>query len=89
MSEEPDIDHIDPCDPEHIFTCWCGAVGKYDELFASDLDETCGGTGSLVCYCGGDQCVCHHHGETDCPGCEDCETDDDSYYDDDPDDERP
>ena len=70
-------------------TCWCGATGPYKDLFSDDLDETCGGTGELNCYCGGDQCVCHHHGSTECPGCEDCETDDDSYYDDDPEDERP
>ncbi len=85
MSEDED----DPLDPDHVFTCWCGATGTYDELFADDLDDGCGGTGELTCYCGGDQCVCHHHGHAECPGCEDCDYDDDSYYDDDPDDERP
>jgi hypothetical protein len=63
--------------------CWCGAEGTFNDLFdTSGLDSTCGGTGSLNCYCGGDQCVCHFHGETDCPGCEDC-LDPDDYYDED------
>jgi hypothetical protein len=58
MSEEADIDDVDPCDPEYIHTCWCCEQGKYDELFGSDsLDYGCGGTGTLNCYCGGDFCV--------------------------------
>ena len=53
--------------------CWCGAEGTYDELFDSEVFERgCGGSGTLDCECGGDQCVCHHHGEVECPGCEDC-----------------
>jgi hypothetical protein len=68
---EEDID-------DEIITCWCGVSGTYDELFDdSDADEGCGGSGTLQCYCGGDQCVCHHHGEYECPGCEDCEHEDD------------
>jgi hypothetical protein len=69
-------------DKEKI-TCWCGAVGTYDELFESDyLDMRCGGLGILDCHCGGDLCVCHNHGEVECYGCPDCEGDDDDYYDD-------
>lgn len=53
--------------------CWCGAVGTYKELFDdSGLEEVCGGLGILNCFCGGDQCVCHHHGEAPCGGCEYC-----------------
>lgn len=61
--------------------CWCGAVGTFDELFSDEpYEETCGGSGFLYCHCGGDQCVCHHHGqEIECGGCEDCGIDDDDY----------
>lgn len=71
-------------DDEIIITCWCGATGTADELFDDDcLDESCGGSGELNCYCGGDLCVCHNHGSVECPGCEDCEgIDDDGYSDD-------
>jgi hypothetical protein len=62
-------------DEEHM-TCWCGAKGTYDELFAP-LPTRCGGSGMLYCECGGDLCVCHNHGEMDCDGCPDCEGDDD------------
>ncbi len=73
MNDDCDDLEDDPLDPDTEFTCWCGARGKYAELFDDDcLDQTCAGTGSLNCYCGGDFCVCHHHGETECPGCEDC-----------------
>lgn len=65
--------------------CWCGAVGAAAKLFdVSGLDESCGGSGVLYCHCGGDLCVCHHHGEIECDGCEDCE----DCEDDDGDDER-
>lgn len=58
--------------------CWCGAKGKVSELYdVTGLDYGCGGLGVLNCYCGGDLCVCHYHGETDCPGCPDCEDGDD------------
>jgi hypothetical protein len=66
--------------------CWCGVVGEYDELYSDeDLEETCGGTGVLHCFCGGDFCVCHNHGEVPCHGCEDCDDcgEDDDFYDDD------
>jgi hypothetical protein len=70
---------------DEIIRCWCGVEGTYEELFDDAcLDRTCGGTGELDCECGGDQCVCHHHGATECPGCEDCEGDEDpDWYDDD------
>jgi hypothetical protein len=63
--------------------CWCGAIGKVSELYdVTGLDVTCGGLGSLNCHCGGDLCVCHHHGETECVGCPDCEdADDDEDWD--------
>lgn len=50
-----------------LIKCWCGAEGTYEQLF--DDAERCGGSG--MCLCGGDNCVCHNHGE--CGGCADCE----------------
>lgn len=75
------------CEPENkIITCWCGERGTYAELFSNEpFGDTCDGSGFLYCYCGGDQCVCHHHGqEILCPGCEDCEQydEDDDWNDD-------
>ena len=65
-------------DDDDTFTCWCGVSGKYEDMFEDDyLNEGCGGLGFLNCYCGGDLCVCHHHGETECPGCDDCDGDED------------
>lgn len=64
--------------------CWCGAVGTPDELFDKAVfAEQCGGGGFLHCLCGGDTCVCHNHGEVECPGCPDCdgESDDDGEWD--------
>jgi len=52
--------------------CGCGEVVT-EGSFSDDLDPSCGGTGMLNCYCGGDICVCHNHGEFECDGCEDCE----------------
>lgn len=69
------------CDVER-FECWCGAKGSYDELFNSEaLSRSCHGTGMLDCHCGGDLCVCHNHGEIDCPGCRDCDDDDGEDWD--------
>ena len=67
--------------------CWCGQEGKASDLYSrSGLETSCGGTGTLHCWCGGDLCVCHYHGETPCEGCEDCEDDelddDDDFLDD-------
>ncbi len=60
--------------------CWCGAEGTFEELFDDDhLDKRCGGSGVLYCHCGGDLCVCHYHGETDCSGCPDCEEHEDDW----------
>lgn len=74
MADETETD-------DGLITCWCGAKGTYDELFDGGLglDDGCGGTGVLHCYCGGDQCVCHYHGETECPGCPDCDEDDQDW----------
>lgn len=62
--------------------CWCGAKGTYEELFDDDFPERCGGMGIVDCRCGGDLCVCHNHGEVECPGCPDCEDHDEDPYDD-------
>lgn len=51
--------------------CFCGETNPM--YLEEGLDETCGGGGMLRCRCGGDQCVCHHHGEIECPGCDDCD----------------
>lgn len=42
-------------------------------MFADELEHGCSGTGTVHCWCGGDMCVCHHHGEVPCFGCPDCE----------------
>ncbi len=61
---------------DDLITCWCGAKGTYKQLFDEYcLEETCDGSRTLNCYCGGDFCCCHWHGYTDCPGCEDCQLD--------------
>lgn len=62
---------------DELITCWCGAKGTYDELFEK-VSDRCGGSGVVDCYCGGDLCVCHNHGEVDCDGCPDCESDDEN-----------
>lgn len=56
--------------------CWCGEKNAY---FSEEPFEEggCGGAGVFECYCGGDFCVCHNHGEVECPGCDDCEADQD------------
>lgn len=68
---------------DEVITCWCGETGTADELFDDAVyDQDCGGSGVLYCECGGDQCVCHHHGQdVECPGCRDCLPDDDLDYD--------
>jgi len=71
------VEDGDP-EPDSPYQCWCGAVGRPSELCdVSGLESGCGGLGVLNCYCGGDLCVCHHHGEVDCPGCPECEERDD------------
>lgn len=65
---------------EEQIQCWCGAVGTFNEMFDDDVySKTCGGSRWLHCKCGGDFCVCHHHGEVECGGCEDCDVDDGDY----------
>lgn len=59
--------------------CWCGEKNPH---YSDHHEQTCGGSGVLNCLCGGDFCVCHNHGEMECFGCPDCESDDD-YNDDD------
>jgi len=68
---------------EGRFTCWCGAELSDDDLLTmlDELPPTCGGTGTMHCHCGGDQCVCHNHGAVQCDGCEDCDRErEDDYY---------
>lgn len=84
MSEsEGKVDTDTPeSDDDSKITCWCGATGTADELFSDYIySQTCGGSGYLNCQCGGDFCFCHHHGEVECYGCEDCGYDDDDYDD--------
>lgn len=70
---------------EDQVTCWCGAKGTAEELFSElYLESRCGGSGVVNCFCGGDFCVCHNHGESECLGCPDCEEEDDDYYDEEP-----
>lgn len=52
--------------------CHCGELGTYEELFDDAGLEPCGGLRTTQCVCGGDLCICHNHGETECPGCVDC-----------------
>lgn len=63
--------------------CWCGEVLD-DDSFGQSGGE-CGGTRSINCYCGGDFCVCHHHGAYECDGCAECEYEADDYPEDDDD----
>lgn len=63
----------------------CHACDEPNAHF-EEVDGSCGGSGTLQCICGGDFCICHNHGEVDCPGCEDCDGngdfDDDDFDDD-------
>ena len=52
-----------------------------DEEMFSDLEEGCGGTGFLNCFCGGDLCVCDLNGVVECDSCEDCDFDYRDYED--------
>lgn len=49
-------------------------------------DRTCGGTGWLQCWCGGETCVCRAcgAGEVECYGCRDCYDPPDDDVDSDP-----
>ena len=82
LADSEGVDYrADDCDD--TTPCWCGET---DPLYDDEgLDATCDGSGTLICHCGGDLCVCHHHGETECPGCEHCaelEGDDDGPFED-------
>lgn len=76
----PDTGVDTDCDDDG--PCWCGEPNPlYDDGF---LDEDCGGSGELHCWCGGDLCVCHNHGAVPCYGCDSCEgLDGDGLVDDD------
>lgn len=82
MTEVPEVVEVDG-DRGFEAPCWCGEQQAWYSL--SFLRRRCGGSGYLSCYCGGDFCVCHHHGEAECFGCADCESpgDDDYWYEDD------
>lgn len=56
--------------------CWCGVKNPYYE----PLPTRCGGYGVIECFCGGDICVCHNHGEVECFGCVDCAGEEDCEY---------
>jgi hypothetical protein len=59
-----------------IVKCWCGVYGPATEMFqVAFLDEDCGGWGHRICRCGGDSCICHHHGGAWCEGCPACRED--------------
>lgn len=81
--EEASFDDYDGA--RAYFHCWCGESGAYEDLCNDDdLGDDCEGHGEFPCYCGGDLCVCHHHGSIPCPGCESCERsdgDEDDYHD--------
>lgn len=84
-------DSAPSCDDpkKSLFTCWCGVTGVFEDMFDDEVyGETCGGNGVIYCYCGGDFCVCHHHGDYECDGCEDCESEDWDDFNSDIDDEQ-
>jgi hypothetical protein len=56
-----------------MVACWCGERRPY----FGPLPARCGGFGHSPCLCGGEGCVCHHHGDIECDGCEDCQPGDD------------
>lgn len=70
--ERGDADLGEPSEEELGFyaPCYCG---EHRAWFSREpYEETCDGLGLLNCFCGGDMCVCHHHGETECLGCVEC-----------------
>lgn len=75
-----------PCSEEieRNAPCWCGEENPEYADEKDGLDSRCHGWRVLHCYCGGDLCVCHNHGETECFGCPDCEEDNGDDYDDEP-----
>lgn len=61
--------------------CWCGEPHPYYDY--DQIAEECDGSGVVSCLCGGDQCVCHHHGDAPCAGCVFCDNADEDYVEDD------
>lgn len=62
---------------ESLKKCWCGVENPY----YAPLPHHCDGSGIIYCYCGGDMCVCHWHGEVECAGCDLCNAhDEDAHY---------
>jgi hypothetical protein len=71
FTRQPDpMDQPGLCIHQGSNECWCG---EKDPYFAPVRNDGCGGLGSIACFCGGDFCVCHNHGEVECFGCADCE----------------
>lgn len=69
---------------EEEFRCWCGEEGPLSAMcdFAV-YEQECSGSGVLYCECGGEFCVCHNHGEVECPGCSQCLPEDGGDWDED------
>lgn len=66
----------EPCfwvEPDHCSACAgrtrddTGDDGAWD--IEDEYCETCYGTGTVGCHCGGDLCVCGNYGEMPCPSC--------------------
>lgn len=70
MGEARDNRLIPAARPRKPVPCWCGEKNPHRERVVAD---GCNGLGTLLCLCGGDFCICHHHGEVECPGCDACE----------------
>lgn len=73
MADHDETIEIDEDEEGFTGTCWCDPGNSNCWFSTAYLNRTCGGSGTLHCYCGGDLCVCHNHGEIECDGCEDCE----------------
>ena len=43
------------------------------KAYFAPVPGDCNGLGSKECLCGGDQCICHNHGDVECEGCPECE----------------
>ena len=75
------IAKIDAEHPGWLCPVCYGKLQDRDELpehDPDDLEDGCGGTGILHCFCGGDFCACGDD-EVECPGCEDCENADSEW----------
>lgn len=56
--------------------CWCGEKNPFYE----DVKGPCDGSGECECRCGDNTCFCHNHGHGLCPGCKECDGDDDDTW---------